>query len=87
MPSCSKVAKRHRRPAVAIVLDVPLEVALERNARRAAPRPPPSAVRRQQRWLADSLPALAHEGFGAVHVLRSVEEVDAARVERSARDL
>jgi protein phosphatase len=80
-----KAAKRHRRPAVAIVLDVPLEVALERNARRASQRPPPSALRRQHRWLADSLPALTHEGFEAVHILRSVGEVDAARVERSAR--
>ena len=64
---------------------MPLEVALERNAKRASPRPPPSALRRQQRWLADSLPALAHEGFDAVHVLGSVDEVDAARVERAAR--
>jgi protein phosphatase len=76
------VARRHRRTPVAIVLDVPLEVALERNALRAAPRPPPAALRRQHRWLADSLPALVHEGFVAVHHLRSVEEVDAARVGR-----
>ena len=77
-----RAAKRHRRPVVAIVLDVPIDVALERNAKRASPRPPPSALRRQQGWLADSLPALAHEGFDAVHVLGSVDEVDAAQVER-----
>jgi protein phosphatase len=77
-----EVARRHGRPAVAIVLDVPLAVALERNALRVAPRPPPAAARRQHRWLADSLPTLAHEGFAAVHVLRSVEEIDGARVER-----
>ena len=77
-----RAANRHRRPVVAIVLDVPIEVALERNAKRASPRPPPSALRRQQRWLADSMPALAHEGFDAVHVLGSVDEVDAAQVER-----
>ena len=76
------VAKRHRRPVVAIVLDVPIEVAVERNAKRASPRPPPSALRRQQRWLVDSLPALAREGFDAVHVLGSADEIDAARVER-----
>jgi protein phosphatase len=80
-----RVAKRHRRPAVAIVLDVPVEVALERNAGRESPRPPPAAIRRQHRWLADSMPALAHEGFEAVHVLRSVGDIDAARVERSPR--
>jgi predicted kinase len=80
-----KVGKRHRRLVVAIVLDVPIGVAVERNAKRASPRPPPSALRRQQRWLADSLPALAHEGFDAVHVLGSVDEVDAARVQWAAR--
>ena len=76
------IARHHRRPAVAIVLDVPLPVALERNATRAAPRPPPGAIRRQHRWLADSLPSLAREGFAAVHRLASAEEIDGARVER-----
>jgi predicted kinase len=80
-----RVARQLRRPAVAIVLDLPLDVALERNALRAAPRPPPAALRRQHRWLADSLLAIAHEGFAAVHHLRSVEEIDGARLERATR--
>ena len=77
------VARRHRRPAVAIVLDLPLDVALERNAARDAPRPPPAALHRQHRWLRDSLPSLAVAGFVAVHHLQSAEEIDGARVERS----
>ena len=77
------LARRHRRPAVAVVLDVPLAVALERNALRAAPRPPPVALRRQHGWLRSSLPSLADEGFVAVHVLSSADEIDAARVEVS----
>ena len=77
------VARRHRRPAVAIVLDVPLAVALERNATRAAPRPPPGALRRQHRWLVDSLAALPNEGFASVHHLRSPAEIDGARIERT----
>ena len=77
------VARRHRRPAVAIVLDVPLTLALERNAKRDAPRPPPAALRRQHRRLNDSLSSLADEGFAAVHHLRSVEEIDGARIERT----
>ena len=76
------VAQRHRRPAVAIVLDLPLEVAVERNAARAAPRPPPAALRRQHRWLKESLPSLADEGFKAVHHVRTAEEIENARVER-----
>ena len=77
------IARRHRRPAVAIVLDLPLALALERNATRAAPRPPPAAIRRQHRWLHDVLHAMGDEGFAAVHHLRSAEEVDGVRVERA----
>jgi predicted kinase len=73
-------AWRARRPAVAIVLDVSLDVCLERNAARAGGRLPPAAVRRQHRWLAESLAALPHEGFGAVHVLDAAE-IDSARIE------
>ncbi len=76
-------ARRHRRQAVAIVLDLPLTVALERNASRPAPRPPPAALRRQHRWLSDSLSSLEDEGFVAVHRLGSVDEVDGARIERT----
>jgi protein phosphatase len=76
-------ARRHRRPAIAIVLDVPLAVALERNATRSAPRPPPSALRRQHQWLTESLQTLPGEGFTAVHHLVSEEEIDGVRVERS----
>jgi len=78
------IATRHRRPAVGIVFDVPLPLALERNATRSAPRPPPAALRRQHRFLADSLPRLADEGFEAVHRLRSVDEIDGVRIEPSA---
>lgn len=77
------ISRHHRRPVVAVVLDVPLRVALERNAARPSPRPPPSAVRRQHRLLADSLPSLAHEGFESVHRLRSAEEIDRVPVRRS----
>lgn len=76
------VAWRLQRPAVAIVLDVSLAVCLERNAERR-PRPvPPAAIRRQHRWLRESLPRLAGEGFAQVHHLASAAEVDAVRVER-----
>jgi hypothetical protein len=67
-----------------VVLDVPLAVALERNALRAAPRPPPAALRRQHAWLRSSLPSLASEGFAAVFHLDSVAAIDAARVEVSS---
>lgn len=77
-------ARRHRRPAVAIVLDVPLEIALARNLGRPPPRPPTGAIRRQHRWLHDSLHALRAEGFAAVHVLGSVDEIDGAHLKTAA---
>ncbi len=75
------VARRHRRPAVAIVLDLPLEIALERNAARAAPRPPPAAIRRQHRLLEVSIADLGSEGFAAVHVMRSAAAIEGVRIE------
>jgi len=78
------VARRHRRPAVAIVLDVPLETSLVRNAARPLPRPPERAVRRQHRWLLDALRELEHEGFDRMYHLRGVAAIDAARVARMA---
>lgn len=78
-------ARRHRRPAVAVALEVPIEIALARNAARSGRRPPPAALRRQARWLADAIPALPTEGYAAVHVLRGVDEIDATRVERTPR--
>ena len=74
------VARRHRRPAVAIVIDPPLAVALERNAARTLPRPPDAAVRRQHRWLMETLDRLPEEGYAAVHHLRSPADTELARV-------
>jgi predicted kinase len=76
------VARRHRRPCVAIVLDLPPAVMLGRNLERPLPRPPASAIRRQHRWLTDSLAGLTDEGFDAVHHLRSAAAIDAAKIRR-----
>jgi len=74
-------ARRHRRPAVAIVLNLPLEEALARNTARPSPRPPPAAIRRQHRLLVESIRSLEHEGLAAIHHLRSTAEIDGARIE------
>jgi protein phosphatase len=71
------VARRHRRPTVAIVLDLPLEVAMQRNLARPEPRPPNAALRRQHRWLMDTLRDLPDEGLAAIHRLRTSDEIDA----------
>ncbi|HSK92428.1 MAG TPA: AAA family ATPase [Candidatus Angelobacter sp.] len=77
------VARRHRRPAVAIVLDLPLDVALARNAARPAPRPPDRAVRRQHGWLRDAIDEMEAEGFAAVHVLSSPQAIDGVTIARA----
>jgi protein phosphatase len=74
------LAWRHRRPVVAIVLDLPLELCLRRNLERADGPRPAAAIRRQHRWLRESLPALATEGFDAIHHLTTPAAVDEARV-------
>jgi protein phosphatase len=76
------VARRHRRAAAVIVLDVPLEIALARNAARPAPRPPDRAVKRQHRWLIDTLAELNSEGFEPVVHLRGVDAINGAQITR-----
>ena len=73
------VARRVGRPAVAVVLALPLEVCLARNLARADGRPA-SAIRRQHRWMVDSLATLGAEGFERVCVLASEEAVEAFEV-------
>ena len=78
-------ARRHRRPVVAIVLDLPFETLVERNAARSDRPRPRAALTRQARWLRDSLLSLPNEGFEAVHRLGSIEEVDSVRLEVAPR--
>jgi protein phosphatase len=77
------VARRQGRPAAAIVLDLPLEVCLERNAARSDRRVPPVAVRRQHAAMRASVAGLAGEGFELVWRFSSAEAVSSASVERA----
>ncbi|WP_405161675.1 polynucleotide kinase-phosphatase [Nocardia sp. NBC_01499] len=75
------VARAHDVLPVAIVLDVPDSVCLERNSTRAD-RAALGAhvVVRQQRELRRSLRGLEREGFRKVYVLRGVAEIAAATI-------
>lgn len=77
-----ELAKAHDVLPVAIVLDLPERVCLDRNADRPDRNFGASVVRRQRDQLRRSLKGLAKEGFRKIHVLRSVEEVTAATVVR-----
>ncbi|MFC7924177.1 polynucleotide kinase-phosphatase [Streptomyces cinereoruber] len=71
---------------IAIVLDLPEQVCRERNAARPDRADMPAhVIQRHRRELRRSLRGLEREGFRKVHVLRSVEEVEAAEVVRERR--
>ncbi|WP_378738533.1 polynucleotide kinase-phosphatase [Nocardia brasiliensis] len=75
------VARAHDVLPVAIVLDVPDSVCLERNsARPDRASLGPHVVARQQRELRRSLRGLEREGFRKVYVLRGVAEIEAATI-------
>ncbi len=65
---------------VAVVLDVPEQVCLERNAARSDRDLHAGVVRRHRADLRRGLRGLAREGFRKVHVLSGVDEVAAATV-------
>lgn len=67
---------------VAIVLDVPERVAYERNQARTDRDFGPRVIRQQASQLHRSLRELEREGFRRVHVLKSLEEIEAAEIVR-----
>jgi protein phosphatase len=75
-----RVARANGRPAVAIVLAIPVEVSLDRNAARPGRRVPPGVVRRQDRDLRRSLAQFADEGYVSVLVLSDPDEVEAVSI-------
>ena len=75
-----KVAREHDVLPVAVVLDVPEALAWERTQAREDRTFGRQVLTRMQRDLRRSLGQLAREGFRKVHVLRGVEEIDAATI-------
>ncbi|WP_433336121.1 polynucleotide kinase-phosphatase [Spirillospora sp. CA-294931] len=77
--SLLRLAKDHDVLAMAIVLDVPERVAVERNAARPDRDLPDHVVPRQRRELRRGLRALGRE-FKRSYVITGVEEIEAATV-------
>ena len=77
------LAREHDVLPVAIVLDLPEKLCAERNASRPDRDFGAHVLRRQRGQLRRSMHALKREGFRAVHVLRTPEEVAAAMVTRT----
>ena len=76
------LARDHDVLPVAIVLDLPERVCLERNASRSDRDFADAVVRRQRDQLRRSLRHLTKEGFRRVHVLRSEQDVAEAVIVR-----
>ena len=68
---------------VAIVLDPPERVCVERNEQRSDRQFGSKVIARQRSQLKRGLRSLKREGFRTVHVLESVEEIDAVSIERT----
>ncbi|MBE0544359.1 MAG: polynucleotide kinase-phosphatase [Verrucomicrobia bacterium] len=76
------IAREFHCLPVAIVLDVPERVAHDRNKMRPDRDFGPHVIRQQSQQLHRSLRGLEREGFRHVHVLKSLEEIEAAVIER-----
>jgi protein phosphatase len=76
------LARAHDVLPVAIVLDVPERVCLERNASRTDRNFGAAVIRRQREQLRRSLRSLRKEGFRTVHVLHGEEEIAEAVIVR-----
>jgi protein phosphatase len=73
-------ARHHGRPAIAIVLDLPLDLCLARNvARHRTVRA--AVIRGQHDALSRDRDRLDLEGFSAVHVLPTEDEVERVAVQ------
>ena len=75
------LAREHDVLPVAIVLDLPSSVCAARNARRPDRDFGAHVIRRQQTALRKSMSNLQREGFRAVHVLHSEDELAATDID------
>jgi protein phosphatase len=77
------LAREHDVLPVAILLDVPETVCIERNEHRPEREAGPQVIRRQHGQLRRGLKGLPREHFAAVHTLRGTDEIAAARIVRT----
>ncbi len=76
------LARQYHVLPVAIVFDLPEKLCQERNRSRSDRDFGPHVIRQQTQQLRRSLHDLKREGFRHIHILSSVEEIDAVEIER-----
>jgi protein phosphatase len=74
------LGQRQRRPAIAIVFGLPLEVCLAQNQARVERQVEAGVIRDQWKQMPASAGVVAGEGFGAVYWFQSAAEAASARV-------
>jgi protein phosphatase len=74
------LAERYRRPAIAIVFGLPLDLCLARNATRAGRQVEADVIRQQWEQMPGSAEAVMAEGFSAVRWFSTASDVDSALV-------
>ena len=77
-----ELAKKYHFFAVAIALNLPETLCHERNQQRPNRQFGPHVVRNHTRGLRRSLKGLKREGFRYIYTLNSLEEIEAAKIER-----
>jgi predicted kinase len=77
-----QLARRHGRPAVAIVLDIDPRLAAQRNAARAQRVVRDAVLDEQVRKLDMAIAALPAEGYAAWHLLRTAAQIESIRIVR-----
>jgi protein phosphatase len=77
-----QLAREHDVLPVAVVLDLPEQLCVTRDAQRSDRTLGARIIKRQQDQLRRSLKSLGREGFRKVHVLHTEEEVSAATFRR-----
>ncbi len=77
------LAREHDVLATAIVLDVPEQTCIARNASRPDRAFGSAVIRRQRDQFRRGLAGLRREGFTTVHTLRGAEEIAAAAITRT----
>ena len=77
------IARDNDCQTVAIAMNTPREVCVERNAAREDRQVHPGAVQRQCSMFRQNVRRLKKEGFNRVHVIDSQEEADTATITRA----
>lgn len=69
-------AQKYRAECVAIVLDLPLDLCIERAKSRTDRKVTADVIRSQHESLSGAIGGLLNEGFDQVHLIRSAHELD-----------